>query len=206
MKNKGWIAVVIVLIVAIVLNVGVSFLPPRFESLDLSGNGNLKISASVEQFLAGLDEEIVLYGIRAGGEDLRFERFLERFAALGEKLSLKWVELDDSDALLKPLGVTAAQLEGFQYCVLAKSPYRSEMIDYQSLFYYQVNNATLNSMGITQLSASDYQGYAEYFASSDQYSDYLLALINESELCFHGEAILAQMIDYTAAESILVVK
>lgn len=200
MKNKGLMAIALTVVIVLLVNVSLIFLPTNALLPDLSKERVFEISETGRDFLRELKMPVTLFVIRAGGNDATFEHFLERYAEQSDLLSLEWVELADSASLLKPMGYTPAQLENFQYCVVAQSEYRSEIVDYGSLFYYQVNSTMLTSMGMSRLSVAEYQQYAEYFASNAQYSDYLSALINETDFCFQGEAIFSQMIDYVCAE------
>ena len=202
MKKKGLMATALAVVIVILLNVSIAFLPSKALLPDLSKHRVFGISETGKTFLQNLSTPITLTVIRAGGNDATFEHFVERYAEQSDKISLEWVELADSAALLKPMGYTPSQLENFQYCVVAQSEYRSEIVDYGSLFYYQVNSAMLTSLGMKTLSVSEYQEYAQYFASSEQYSDYLSELIRETDFCFQGEAIFSQMIEYVCARVI----
>lgn len=202
MKNKGLIALSVTVVLVLLLNVTLWLLPSKAVSLDLSENHALAVSDQSKQFLEEMKTPVTLYVIRAGGNDVSFERFLERYGEVGEKLVLKWVELADSADLLVPLGYTVDQLKDFQYCILAQSQYRSEIVDYASLFYYQVKGTTLSSLGLSKISVAEYQSYAQYFSSNEQYATYLSALLNETDFCFQGESVLSQMIEYVSVEKI----
>lgn len=202
MKKKALMATALAVVIVIVLNVSMAFLPSKALLPDLSKHRVFGISEEGKAFLRNLSTPITLTVIRAGGNDATFEHFVERYAEQSDRISLEWMELADSATLLKPMGYAPSQLENFQYCVVVQSDSRSEIVDYGSLFYYQVNSPMLTSLGMKTLSVSEYQQYAEYFASNEQYADYLSALIRETDFCFRGEAIFSQMIEYVCARVI----
>lgn len=201
--KKGAVLTVIVLVIAAMALNAVSWLLPRsLTQKDITQNQLYTLSEDVDAFLQNLDREITLYFIDADGNDQRFEYFIERLVSRSSKITLKKIALDDSESLLKKWNLSVNDLASVGYCLIAESDKRTEIVDYSSLFYYQVTNSTLNSMGLTQLSASEYMYYVSYFSQNASYETYLSYLVNESYRYFQGETVMAAMLEYVAAEVI----
>ena len=201
--KKGVVLTVILLVLAaIVLNTVLWLLPRSLTQKDMTSVELYTLSEDVDAFLQTLDREITLYLIDAGGNDQKLEYFIEQLAYRSPKLTLKTVKLKDSEALLKKWSLSSKDLESAGYCLIAESEKRSEIVDYNSLFYYEVKNSTLNSMGLTKLSVSEYMQYASYFSQDAQYEAYLSYLVNESYRYFQGETVIAAMLEYVAADVI----
>lgn len=206
-KNKSfkervllWVA--LLAIAALLFNAVLWILPRSWTQKDITDTEFYTLSEDVDSFLQNLDREITLYFIDADGNDQKFEYFIENLASRSPKITLEKVKLGESEELLRQWSLTTDDLASMGYCLIAKSDKRTEIVDYSSLFYYEVTNSTLNSMGLTQLSASEYMYYASYFSQNANYEAYLSYLVNESYRYFQGETVMAAMLEYVAAEVI----
>lgn len=207
MENKKFkkgtiLTVTLVVIATLLFNTVVWLLPRSLTQKDITENGFYTLSEDVDSFLRNLDREITLYFIDADGNDQKFEYFIEHVASRSSNIILEKVGLKDSEELLAQWSLTTDHLESMGYCLIAQSEKRTEIVDYSSLFYYEVTNSTLNSMGLTKLSVSEYMYYASYFSQNPNYESYLSYLVNESYRYFQGETVIAAMLEYVAAEVI----
>ncbi|MBQ9086977.1 MAG: Gldg family protein [Clostridia bacterium] len=203
-EKKGILFTVVLVIAAILLNLGAALIPGRYRTADASASDYYTLADSTKTFLSILDEDVTVYLINAGGNDQRFEYFLRRFCQYSKHLSLRYVDLEDSAALLEKVGATTDQLTSVGYCVMLESEKRSEIIDYNSLFYYETANSTLTQLGMSQMSVSDYYSWLNTFysyASQDEsYVTYLDALLNETDMYFQGQGVICAMMEYVVAD------
>lgn len=201
-KRYGILTVVLLIVGALLLNVILWLLPTRWTLKDATEEEFYTLSDEVRTFLADLDEEITLYLIDADGSDEKFVYFMERLAEQSDLVTLEKVKLEDSEELLRTWDLSADDLASSGYCLIAQSEKRTEIVDYSSLFYYEVTNSTLNSAGLYTLSVSEYLYYASYFGQDEQYEQYLAYLVNESYRYFQGETVIAAMLEYVVADVI----
>lgn len=127
---------------------------------------------------------------------------MERMAEYSDCVTLKKVKPADCEVLLQQWNLSSDDIASVGYCLIAESEKRSEIVDYTSLFYYEATNTTLNSMGLTKMSALEYSYYVSYFSQSEQYAKYLSYLVGESNCCFQGDMVLAAMLEYVTMDII----
>jgi len=196
------LTVALVLVVVIALNVVLWLLPERRLQKDMTKEQFYTLSDKIDDFLINLDEDVTLYLIDADGSDDKFEYFIERLTDRSDRLTLKKLKLEDCEEQLKKWGISTDSVAATGYCLVAEGEKRTEIVDYSSMFYYEVTNATLNSMGMTKLSMTEYMYYASYFSQDAQYEQYLAYLVNESYRYFQGETVIAAMLEYVVADVI----
>lgn len=205
-EKRGLWTVAWVLVAALALNLAVGLIPGRFRTADVSEAGYYTLQDGTKAFLDDLDEDVTLYLIDADGDDQRFEYFLERMAQYSPHLTLKTVPLADSGELLAKVGATVDQMASVGYCIVAESQKRVEIIDYNSLFYYETQNSSLQQLGLTQMSVSEYYSWINnlysYANQNEGYLTYLEALLYDTYMKFQGQGILCSMLEYVTADVI----
>lgn len=194
------------LVIALCLNAGAWLIPGRYRTYDATSTKLYTLADSTKDFLSAIDEDVTLYLVKETGDDQRFEYFLNRLTQHSKHLTLKTVKLEDSTALLEKVGVTADQLTSVGYCLVAESAKRSEIVDYNSLFYYETANSALTQLGLSKMSASDYYQWLNTFYSyanqSEDYLPYLDAILNDTHMYFQGQGIICAMLEYVLADVI----
>lgn len=196
------IAVALAVLGALLLNTLLLLAPDLVVMRDQTDGDLYTVSDEMQRFLDGMSEDVTVYLIEAGASDKKFEYYVERLAQSSERLSLKRADAKDCESLLLQKNLSADSIANLGYCLIVESEKRFELLDYSSMFYYEITNSTLNNMGLTKVSVSEYQAYATYFSQDEQYAQYLSYLLTESYQCFQGEALLAAVLEYVTAEVI----
>ena len=205
-KGRGVLLVSVLVLCGLLLNVGVALIPSRFRTMDGTPTNLYTLSDGAKKFLSEIDEDVTLYLVKESGDDRRFEYFLERLAAQNKHLTLKTVKLEDSAEILSKVGATTDQMTSVGYCLVVESAHRSEIIDYNSLFYYETASAALGQLGMSRMSVSDYYQWLNTFYSyanqSEDYLPYLDAMLNETYMYFQGQGVICSMLEYVLADVI----
>jgi len=190
------IAMAVLLLAASIAGV---FLPRKYTALDMTAGRIYKISDTTKQFLSELDTDVTIYVIDADTTQKKFEEYLKRYAECSDRITLEYVNSSENEsvaAMLAEYGFSTAY-PPTAYSLLICSDARTQFLDFSGLFTY-----SNEKLGFTELSASYYNYYAQLFSSSSDYADYLDALLTETEMDFHGEMALTQLIEYVSADII----
>lgn len=205
-KKATLLSVSLLVLCALLLNVGIFLIPRPFRTYDVSQYRYYTFSDNTKDFLSSVDEDVTLYVICEGEREMRFEYFLDSFASHSSHIKLSRLSLEDSDEVLAKVSITKENLSGVQYVLVLEGEKRAEAVDYSSLFFYITNNQSLNQLGLSRMTLSEYYQYYNYIyqmASQDEsYTSYLDYLVNDTYMYFQGESILSQMLEYVTAELI----
>lgn len=200
-KNTSKYALIAIALTAILLlaSIAGAFLPRKYTSLDMTAGRIYTLSDTTKQFLAELDEDVTIYVIDADTTQKKFEEYIDRYAECSEHITVEYVnssKREDVLAMLAEYGFSTAYPPS-AYSLLISSESRTQFVDFSGLFTY--SNEKLR---FTELSGSYYNYYAQLFSSSADYADYLDALVTETEMNFHGETDITQLIEYVSADII----
>ncbi len=198
--NKTIVFIGLAVLIAILFNLAFALIPAKATWLDVTEHKKYTLSEETRDYLSELDTPITLYVLNADGSDAPFEYYLERFCQYNSSLTLKQVKAEDVPELLERVGVSSENVS--TYMLILSGEKRDAVLQYSDLFYYETDNETLNTMGLSQMSTAQYVYYAQLFSQSEQYADYYHLLLTESQLYFKGEAALISMIEYVSAEII----
>lgn len=190
------IALAAVLLLAAIVG---AVLPRKLTSLDMTAGHIYKLSSSTKQFLSALDEDVTIYVIDADTTQKKFEEYIKRYAECSDRITVEYVNSSRNEevaAMLAEFGFSSAYPPS-AYSLLICSESRTQFVDFSSLFTY-----SNEKLGFTELSGSYYNYYAQLFSSSADYADYLDALVTETEMNFHGETAITQLIEYVSADII----
>ena len=199
-RNKKIFCICLAVLLTILFNIALLLIPAKATWLDASEHKMYTLSEETKKYLASIDEPITLYLLNADGSEVSLEYYLERFCQYNRNLTLKKEEAENCGELLERVGMSAENVAA--YTLVLSGEKREAVLQYSDLFYYETDNETLNAMGLTQMSTSQYVYYAQLFSQSEQYADYYNLLLGESHLYFKGEAGLISMIEYVSAEII----
>ncbi len=183
-----------VIIAALAVNIGASFLFNGGSFADMTDSKLYTISSETKRFNSTLDQKVTISIINADKSNAQFETFMKRYAESGENISLEYVNTTDDPTFLSDHGISSESGVN-PYSVVVSSEKRSQYIDFYSMYYY--SNA---SLGISQMSYSQYNYYYSMFSASESYADYLYSLIYDSELYFCGEKALTSTVEYVTLE------
>ncbi len=194
MKKISFILKPAALVAMTVILVAVSVLTLFLPSADMSRGNSLGVSEATKEYLSELPCDVSIYVVEGELHDSKFELFMKEYAKASDRISVEFVELEDSAALFAECGYSAPD-ELSVYTVVVKSEKRARLIDYYSMFYYYNSN-------FGQLSYSKYYEYYSMFSSYPDYAQYLESLVYDSEYYFNGDAILTGIVEYVSLDVI----
>ena len=198
-NSKYALTAIILAAVMILSSVALVFIPRKYTARDMTAGKIYKISNTTTQVLADLDTDVTIYVIDSDTTQKKFEEYIKRYAECSDRISVEYVNSSKNteiSEMLAEYGFSAAY-PPTAYSLLICSEERTQFLDFSGIFTY--SNETL---GFTEISSSYYNYYAQLFSSSTDYADYLDALTSETEMNFHGEVALTQLIEYVAADVI----
>lgn len=121
--------------VAIMVNLLISVLPQEYTNFDTSGRDLFSIGSTARQRLDALESDITLYYVvNKGGEDALVEEFINRYADLSDKVTVK-----KHDPAVYPSVTTASQkrydLTEIEYnSVIVSGAKQDVLVDYSSMY------------------------------------------------------------------------
>ncbi len=141
-KNGLFSAGMIALVVAIVIvfNLAVGYLPSNLREADLSSSGIYTVTDTSVDYLAALETDVELIVVaQSDSVDSRITRFLDRYAALSDHLSLRY-----ADPVTNPSVLTQYETEADTIVVSCAETGRQEtvylddilVLDYYSYMMY----------------------------------------------------------------------
>lgn len=169
----------IVLAVLVVINLLVSLIPTRFTIIDLSANQMYSISEASEKAAHKLKENVTIYYVRdsSQSEDMQIETFLERYASLNSRITLKAIDpVTSPNFTAKYTNETLSN-----YSVIIESEKRYRVIDYYDMFYYEGGISVDDTDTLTL--------YYQYYGSLPA-------------LYFNGESLITSALDYVSTDDI----
>ena len=188
-KSYGMLAsvtAILLLLALVLLNVGIGLLPKTVTLIDSSFNRLYTLSKTTEARVSALREDVTVYFLCENGtEDAVLRTFLDRYAALSSRITVKVI-----DTKAQPTFVPAYTSKALSnYSVILETKKRTLAIDYYDLYLWE------NEMlGI--LTAEEYVAMAE-----DATGSYLLSYY-PTEQHFNGESKLTNGIAYVTADRI----
>lgn len=184
------------LAIALGLSVGLSLIPSRLSRLDVTGHEFYSLNEETAPFIASLNSPATVYLLTTGNGDRSLEYYLERFCEANDQLTFRAMSPKESAERLTSMG---ASTESATDSVLIEGAKRSVLLSYEDLFYYKTDHTTLNSMGLSEMTLSEYYYYVSLFGQDEQYAEYLMALTESSKMYFRGEAALSAALEYVCA-------
>ena len=175
--------------------VGMALLPHRVGRIDLTKERSYTLSAETKAFLGSLESDVTIYVLNPDRTDRRFEMFLDTMTGYSKHLSVKEVNTADEPTFLTEHALVGTTVTPYSLVIAGKD--REQFIAYENLFSF--SNATL---GVNNMTLATYQYYLYTFQSSEQYSDYLSALLTDTVQYFEGETLISLFIEYAAAHEI----
>lgn len=148
LKNGGYMATmtVIVVVAVIIFNLIVGQLPESIRQFDISNTQIYTVTDTTKELLASLEHEVKLYVVcDPSAIDSRIEKFVNRYAALSDKVDVEIV-----DAVLHPATVTELGADNDSILVSCEETGKTQSIsfddilvlDQYSYYYYGTTSYT----------------------------------------------------------------
>ncbi|MBE6538244.1 MAG: hypothetical protein E7671_02120 [Ruminococcaceae bacterium] len=187
------IATLIVLTVIVIINALVLLMPKKYTQLDVTSLELYTLSDTTIESVPKIDEEINIYLICSGGEDMsgsalnnmpQLSIFLGRYAELNRNIKVEII-----DPIENPNFTEKYTDEGLEdYSIIVESARRYKVIDLAELYYYY--NETY---GV--ISADEYQNFVMYMT-------YYGGGVPELTTNFDGESKITAALDYVTTDRI----
>ena len=199
-KNGLYIFAVsaVVLAVIVVVNLLIGLIPSHITAFDTTTQKYYTIEPQTKQYLSSLDKNITIMWVCSDSmDDPTLTHFLEEYAALSSKISLKRLDPISDSAKLKPyVQDLEVELTEDTCFLLVESEYRYQILLLTDLYFIQ-NDLIDQYYGLGALPYT-------YVLSSEEY--YQLYMYAESagyasQYSFYAENVLTSAIEYVSIET-----
>lgn len=145
------IAIAIVLVILIIVNLAVNALPATMTSITGEKTDVYTISDTSKNYLKNLEDEITVYIVQIDGAsseyDLMIKKYVERYATLSDKITVKYVDPEIKPMFLSSYNedgsIDSALLDPFYTHLVVESEKRARIIPFYDIFpeysYYMEN-------------------------------------------------------------------
>ena len=162
----------VLLVVIILLNVAVRYVPKSVTLIDLTEDKQFSVSTDTAAFLKKLKEDVTLYVVCANNEiGPTMEAFLARYASASSHVKVRTLDpLKDSEKLTE-YGLKGEDIASSgAYVIIAESDYRYQVLDATQFSFYYVE-------GLGEIPAVEYlylmnQDQATLYQMMQYYSQY----------------------------------
>ncbi len=183
---------IVVFASALIIPIAASFIPNNLVEFDSTQAKKNSLSAQAKNFLESVDKEVTIYLLEPTG--LRdYELYLEKLAASSKKITLEEVYYSNTPEFYTERGINTSSISANSLVVESESA--TYYVAYSKMFYY--SNTTL---GIGEMTESDYSYYYSLFSSNEQYADYLEALVYDTSLYYDADRLICSYIEYATAD------
>ena len=186
-KSRRFLKCTALVLILVLINVAVGFLPFRAKYPDVSGSTTYRLSDATRRYLSTVDEdvEIIYYATGgAAGADRDLYPFLLQFAEASPHIRVTLTDAEEAQAADQSIEI--------------RSDRRSRTLHAINLYYF------LNTMTGEALSSIEYAAILQLISTTtdESISESLLTLYNSSTLSayFSGDANLTGAIRYVLAE------
>lgn len=200
-KNGLYIFAVsaVVLAVIVVVNLIVGLIPSHITAFDTSTQKFYTIDPQTKQYLSSLDKNITIMWVCSDSmDDPTMTHFLEEYAAMSSKISLKRLDPVADSAKLKPyVQDLEVELTEDTCFLLVESEYRHQILLLTDLYFIQ-NDLIDQYYGLGALPYTYVLSSEEYY----QLYTYAESAGYASQYSFYAENVLTSAIEYTVIETI----
>ncbi|MBE6582937.1 MAG: hypothetical protein E7648_06715 [Ruminococcaceae bacterium] len=145
------ISIAVVLVILILLNMAVGLLPETSTSLTGEKTDVYKISKTSVDYIKELDEDITVYVVQlensAGQYDLMIKKYVERYATLSKKITVKYVDPEIKPMFLESYNADGAieedLLDPSYTHLVVESGRRARIIPYSDIVKYALTEQEL---------------------------------------------------------------
>ncbi len=147
------IVTAIVLVILILVNLAVNALPATMTSIAGEKTDVYKVSDMSKKYLKTLENELTVYIVQIEGanseHDLMIKKYVERYASLCSKLTVKYIDPEIKPGFLtshnKDNAVSEDELDPSVTHLVVESEKRSRIIPYSDIFKYALSGDDLNA-------------------------------------------------------------
>lgn len=193
---NAWILLTaLVLLSIILLNWLIQLLPSSFTMFDLTAQKISEISEPTRDYLATLNEDVVLYRLcNAGNEDKSLDKLLGHYEQLSTQISVEAI-----DPTVRPqFAAKYTDKTLSDNSVIITGAKRSKVLDYNDLLLY---NIYYTSDG-TNYSLQSQMTYSDFMNFYDTYADSFSMGLYTYETLFVGEDAITSAIDYVTTDTL----
>ena len=186
-------AISVVVIVAMVIgNVALYFLPYNVTMSDMTLTNRNTVGEKAQRYLSMINEPVTIYLLEPTGA-VDYELYLENVVACSPYITLERVYYANNPEFYTERGIT------FDYAnsLYIESARRGDYLSYVNLFSY-----TNTSLGLTNMSISDYQYYYNMFSSNSSYAEYLSVLAYNTVENYNADAMICAIVEYITKDII----
>lgn len=148
------IVIAIVLVILIIANLAVNALPATVTSITGEKIDVYKISETSKNYMRSLDEELTVYIVQIEGAnseyDLMIKKYVERYATLSDKITVKHVDPEIKPLFLesynKDGAIDSALLDPTYTHLVVESEKRSKIILSSDIIKYALSDAELTAI------------------------------------------------------------
>ena len=124
--------IVVVIAIVVVINMVAGQMPSSWKNVDLSGNHLYEITAQSKDLLKNLDKEVELQVFAdKDSTDERIRIFIEKYAAISPKVSVKW-----TDPVLHPTALTQNNATSDSILVTCEDTEKQTLISFEDIITY----------------------------------------------------------------------
>ena len=191
-------AAAIVLAIAVAVNVLVGALPDSMTQIDTTSSQLFTISDQTEQLVAGLEEDVTIYWIvQSGSEDATVRLLLDRYAALGDRLTVEKRDPDVYPTFLQQYELSSV----YNNSLVVECGDKYRYVSYYDI--YQYDYSSYYSYDVSFAGESAVTSAIDYVTSDDLPKLYLLTGHGEVELSSSFQSAVADQNVETESLSLL---
>lgn len=191
---NAWILLTALLLLSIILlNCLIQLIPSRFTMFDLTAQKISEISDFTKEYLAKLDEDVVVYRLcNAGNENKALDQLLSHYDQLSGHIAVEAI-----DPTVRPqLAAQYTDKTLSDNSLIIVGDKRSKALDYNDLLLY---NIYYSSDG-TNYSLQSQMTYSDFMNFYDTYADSFSMGLYTYETLFVGEDAITSAIDYVTTD------
>lgn len=171
----------IAVVIAVLINMMVSFIPNQYTHFDTSGLDLHEISEDTEKIVSSIESDVVLHLIvEEGKQDLYVTNLLNRYASLNSNISVVEVDPILHPSFDTPCGQSYNLGEYEENTVIVSGPARDKVVPYNEIFQTE-------------------------YSEEEMYYYYYYGVEPVGTTSFHGEAKLTGAVEYVSGDDPLVV-
>lgn len=192
-RSTLFTAASIVVVIAMVLgNVALYFLPYNVTMSDMTLTHRNSVGEKAQRYLSTIQEPVTIYLLEPTGA-VDYEMYLESVAACSPYITLEKVYYENTPEFYTDRGIS------FDYAnsLYVESQRRGDYLSYVNLFSY-----TNETLGLTDMSISDYQYYYSMFSSNSSYAEYLAVLAYNTVENYNADSMICGIVEYAVKEII----
>lgn len=194
--NAWMILTALVLVAIFLLNILIQLLPSSLTIHDLTQQKITEISQITKDYVARMEEDVVLYRICVtGNEDKSLVQLMEHYDELSDHISVVTVD----PAVYPRFTSTYTDKELSDNSIIVSGAKRSKALDFNDLLLYNIYAVSADGMSYTlqsQMTYTDFLTFYETYADVFSTGDYTYQTL------FIGEDAITSALDYVTSDTL----